>query len=88
MTSFEDVWKRIISLEGESFYQIRGNEFKYSISKGSVIPDRTRQKIPKSNFKKAYDLVPLENTVRLQCFRGPSYIYAILIDERVRNGDW
>jgi hypothetical protein len=33
-------------------------------------------------------LVPLENTVPVQHLRGPSYIYAILMDPRIRQDDW
>jgi hypothetical protein len=32
--------------------------------------------------------VPLPNTVPVQHLRGPSYIYAILMDSRIRRTDW
>jgi len=89
MRNIEEIWSRIKSLQGEKFYQIRGAEFTYGVYGGHVIPDRTRQQIPKSHFKKALEYVPLINTTPLQKkLRGPSYIYAILMDDRIRQDDW
>jgi hypothetical protein len=31
---------------------------------------------------------PLPNTVPVQNLQGPSYLYAILMDSRIRDGDW
>jgi hypothetical protein len=82
------VWKRIEDRAGAEFQMIRGGAFRYSIIAGHVIPNRTRQQIPKSHFKEALHLVPLANTVALQHLRGPSFIYAILMDSRIRQSDW
>lgn len=89
MVSIDEVWPRIEAHAGETFYQIMGGEFKYAVEGGHVYVSRTDQRIPKSHFEKALDHVPLMNTVPLQKkFRGPSFIYAILMDERIRQGDW
>jgi len=88
MIEFESVWKRIESHENQDFFQIRGGKFTYEVVGGHIIPDRTNQQIPKSHFKEAYNLLPLENTVRVQHLRGPSYIYAILMDDRIRKNDY
>jgi hypothetical protein len=88
MASFEIVWRRIETHAGEKFMQIRGGKFIYEVIGGHVLPDRTNQQIPKSHFEKALALLPLENTVPIQHLRGPSYIYAILMDDRIRMGDW
>ena len=82
------VWNRIEEKAGETFHQIRGGEFTYIVAGGHVIPDRTYQQIPKSHFEEALDYLPLQNTLPVQHLRGPSYIYAILMDMRIRNGDW
>jgi hypothetical protein len=50
--------------------------------------DRTKQNIAKAHFAEALAYVPLRNTVPVQHLRGPSYIYAILMDERIRRHDW
>ena len=88
MTGFEKVWNRIKAHEGETFTQIRGGEFTYEVSGNTVIPDRTNRIFPRSNFEKAFDLVPLENTTQVQHLQGPSYIYAIMMDDRIRQSDW
>lgn len=88
MIAFDQVWQRIETHSGERFEQIRGGEFFYKVESGHVIPDRTNQQIPKSNFEKAFSMVPLPDTTMIQNLRGPFYIYAILMDKRIRLGDW
>ena len=86
--TFELIWKRIESHAGEVFTQIRGGEFSYQAHKGYIELDRTNQNIAQSDFEEAYHLLPLPNTVPVQHLRGPSYIYAILMDSRIRLSDW
>ena len=83
MSAFENTWKKIEKHSGEQFTQIRGGKFTYEINGNHVRLDRTNQQIPKSHFEKAFELLPLENTVSIQSLRGPSYIFAILMDERI-----
>ena len=86
--SLEIVWARIRAHAGEPFRQIRGGEFRYEAPSGYIALDRTNQNIPKSDFNRALEIVPLENTAAVQHLRGPSYIYAILMDPRIRQSDW
>ncbi len=86
--SIDEVWRRIEAHAGETFRQIRGGEFMYTATSSYISPDRTSQNIPKAHFEKALELVPLSDTVQLQDLRGPSYIYALLMDRRIRRGDW
>jgi hypothetical protein len=88
MISFDAVWKRIEFHSGETFTQIRGGEFSYEAKKAYIILDRTNQNISQSDFEEAYHLLPLQNTTSIQHLRGPSYIYAILMDNRIRLSDW
>jgi len=88
MDSFEVIWQRIESYAGKKFTQIQGGEFTYEVIRGHVVPNRTNQQLPKSQFEEAFRLVPLENTIPLQHLRGPSYIFAILMDNRIRVSDW
>ena len=86
--SFESVWTRIKSHQGETFRQIRGGEFTYTITGAALYPDRVVRALPKAHFERAYEMCPLENTVPVQNLQGPSYLYAILMDPRIRDGDW
>ena len=88
MIPFETIWQRIKEHEGEKFAQIRGGGFIYEVSTSAVIPDRTNQNLPRGHFEEASRLLPLKDTVPLQHLRGPSYIYAILMDPRIRQTDW
>jgi hypothetical protein len=88
MATFDTIWARIELNSGERFVQIRGGEFIYEVVAGHIVPNRTNQQIPKSHFEEAFSLVPLDNTVPIQHLRGPSYIYAILMDQRIRKDDW
>lgn len=86
----ELVWRRIVAHAGETFQQIRGKAFKYAVTGGgaTIEPSTTRWKIPKSHIIRALEFVPLVNTVPLQSLMGPSYIYAVLTDRRIRQSDW
>jgi len=84
---FDSVWERIRSNAGADFRMIRGARFRYTIIADHVIPDRTKQQIPKSHFGRARQLVPMASTAPLQQLRGPSFIYAILMDARIRQSD-
>lgn len=85
---FPSIWHRIQMHAGETFQQKRGGMFTYSISGGCLKPDRTNRQIPRSNFEKGFGLVPLETTKPLQRLQGPSYIFAVLMDARIRGTDW
>ena len=90
MPAIEEVWGRIDAHAGEVFrLKRRGTPFSYTVSGGCVLPDRTRRQIPRSNFAAALQLVPTDTTVPFQQrFQGPSYIWAILHDPRIRQDDW
>lgn len=86
--SFAEVWARIEAHAGETFAQIRGGRFTYEVRSAAVWPDRTNRRLPRSDFARAFELVPLDSTVPLQQLQGPSYLYAILMDDRIRQDDW
>jgi hypothetical protein len=86
--TFDRVWQRIEAHAGETFRQIRGGEFAYEVRSGAVWPDRTERALPRSHFEQAFAHVPLTLTVPLQRLQGPSYLYAILMDRRIRQDDW
>ncbi|HEY8202646.1 MAG TPA: hypothetical protein VII47_15000 [Actinomycetota bacterium] len=85
MPDIEAVWRRIQQFEGEAFHQIRGAPFTYRVKGAYLRPDRTPQNIPKSHVGKALELMPVSNTVPLQHLRGPSDLFAILMDPRITH---
>jgi hypothetical protein len=84
----DEVWVRIETHAGEAFRQIRGREFTYSVVGNAVKPSTTDRILGRSQFEKALDQVPLTITVPLQQLQGPSYLYAILMDPRIRQANW
>src|SRR5438067_2020057 len=88
MPDIDTIWSRIEEHAGESFHQLRGAEFTYVVKGGCLTPNRTNRNIPKSNFERALAFVPLQDTTALRSLQGPSYIYAILMDRRIRANDW
>jgi hypothetical protein len=84
----ELLWDRIKYCEGQVFRQIKGGEFTYKVN-GSVIElSRTNRSISKKTFAEALKHVPLKNTVLLQRLQAPSYLFAILMDNRMKKNDW
>ena len=81
---FEEVWKRIIACEGEEFRTVTNLPFTYEVGGGYLRPSRTDYNISKSDVAKAYSMVPLSGPSGIaKLVRGPSYVYAILHDERI-----
>jgi hypothetical protein len=87
-TRFADVWNRIESNAGNDFVTMTGLPFTYSVAHGALRPSRANRNIPRSDFEKALARVPLKNTAGVQDLQGPSFVYAILMDERIRGGEW
>jgi hypothetical protein len=86
--AFEAIWQRIAAHQGETFRQKRGGEFRYVVRGNYLRPDRTNQNISRAHFAGAFGMTPLPDVACLQHLRGPSYIYAILMDDRIRGSDW
>jgi hypothetical protein len=86
--AMEEVWGRIVALEGQTFAQVKGQEFTYEVNGLTLTPSTTDQNLSKGTFLRALERVPLGSTGDVNDLRGPSYIYAILMDDRVRQGEW
>lgn len=85
----ETVWARIVQHQGETFHQLKGQAFTYRVEGNAVVPSTVNVKIQKSQFAKALPHVPFQRVADVpKDVFGPSYVYAILMDERIRNGDW
>jgi hypothetical protein len=82
------VWNRIGTHAGEDFTMVRGAPFTYVVAHGAVRPSRTNRQISRADFEKALARVPLNSTAIVQDLQGPSFVYAILMDERISAGEW
>ena len=83
--NFEDTWRNIISHAGEEFFTKKNLAFRYKIIDNYVISDRTNYPLSKANFQKAAEFMPLEGPGQISnLVRGPSYVFAILTDKRIK----
>jgi len=88
-SSFEEIWERIVANAGKTFHTINGLPFTYNVQKGMVRPSRTEYQISKTDFEKAYTMVPIKGPGAIsKIVRGPSYLWAILHDKRVSLNEW
>jgi hypothetical protein len=84
MDSFDAVWQRIEAHAGKEFLTKTGLPFTYEVVGTSVVPDRTGYPLHVSNFRAAFDLLPLSGPGQINTLvRGPAYVYAILTDRRI-----
>ena len=83
MESIEFIWSQIVAHRGDTIHQKRGKPFTYAIVGNAVSPSTTNRLLPKSDFNSALGLMPLRGPGEIQHLQGPSYIYAILMDERI-----
>ena len=83
MDSFETIWRRIEQLQGSEFLQKTGRTFAYTVEDANVLPSTTNRRLPKGDFRKAYERGPLHGPGALNDLQGPSYLWAVLTDPRV-----
>lgn len=82
------VWKRIVRHSGETFRQLRGKPFTYDARSRTIYLHTTNRHISRKAIEKALKRVPLPDTTVVQDLSGPSYVYGILMDPRIRLSDW
>ena len=89
---FSEVWHRIGVHAGEVFETKRGIQFPYTVEGDGFYPDGCNHRVDISDLKNAYGNVPCEGPSDInrgiRAIRGSSYVWAVLHDNRIRNGDW
>jgi len=88
MPTFDEVWNRIEMHAGDDFQQKKGRIFTYQARQGYIVPNTTNRNLPRSQFRTAYEMVPLAGPGQINHLQGPAYIFAILMDPRIRQEDW
>jgi hypothetical protein len=59
MNDFEAVWARIRGCAGQELQTVRGLPFTYTLSDDYLQPSRTNVELPKGQFRRTYDLMPV-----------------------------
>jgi hypothetical protein len=92
MPDIDSVWGRIRSHQGADFATVTGKPFTYSVTSSELFVTRNGTEINRSlsrgNFELAMNRMPAAGPGELQDLQGPSYTWAILMDSRIRQGDW
>lgn len=85
---YETILRRIMNNQGNLFRTITNLPFTYEIDNGYLRVSRTNYAIPLSDIRVAYNVFPCAGPSGFgNAVRGPSYIWAILNDSRIRNND-
>ena len=81
---FEEAWDRIRANKGEKFRTVRGLDFTYKLLGPWVVIDRTDYRITKSNFRKAYGMLPVDGPDDFgEEVTARHYVHAVLTDPRI-----
>lgn len=84
--AFDTTWERIVACAGQPFKTVTGKPFTYTVAGLTVRPSRGGRKLSRSEFEKAWTLLPSATRSQLNsAIQGPSYIIAILTDARIRK---
>ncbi len=82
--SFKNVWEAIVRHTEEVFFTKKGLEFTYQIQGDVLETSRTKYKIHKGEFRKAFYMLPIPNPGKIRDkVRGYVYVWAILHDTRI-----
>jgi len=92
MKSEQIAWTRLNQFQVQAFDTVTGRRFEYFVD-GMVIRilrvgRQINRNLPWSQFVKAIERCPLQNTREIQDLQGPSYIFGILMDTRIRQCLW
>ena len=89
---FDTVWDRIRRCAGQEFVTITGLPFSYRVPGDYLRVSRAGREINRSlsrtNFAKAAAVMPVKGPGDIKQSQGSAYTWAILMDNRVRQGDW
>jgi hypothetical protein len=92
MKSKETVWTRLRQFQAQAFDTVTGLKFDYLLDGMAIRIFREGRPInrvlPWSQVVKAIQRCPLQDTREIQDLQGPSYIFGILMDARIRQGLW
>lgn len=88
----ESVWRRIESHQGENFKTATKLPFTYSVEGAGIWffrnGRRINRKLTRRQVEKAIARCPLASTTEIQDLMDYAYLYALLMDARIRGQAW
>jgi hypothetical protein len=88
VVDIDSVWVRIKHHAAERFTTKTGLPFTYDVPGNYLVLDRTNRSLSKTNFSKALSMMPVDGPGAIKDRQGSAYTWAILMDPRIRQGDW
>ncbi len=85
---FDAVWARIVEHSGAFFKTDLGAWFTYEIDADCLLPSHSELHIPRSDFELAFPMLPVLPAKLNRFVTGPKYVWAILHDPRISDGQW
>ena len=86
--NIETVWDRIRAHAGETFHTKTGLPFTYEVPGNYLRVNRANRSLSRTNFAKALSAMPADGPGAIKDRQGSAYTWAILMDPRIRQGDW
>lgn len=86
--NIEIVWSRIRAHSQETFHTKTGLPFTYEVPGNYLRVDRANRSLSRTNFAKALPAMPADGPSEIKDRQGSAYTWAILMDPRIRQGDW
>lgn len=86
------VWIRIVDHQGERFETVTGLPLTYEVEGAGIWFFRDGKRINRKLSRKQVDIAikrcPLENTVVIKDLFDFAFLFAVLMDKRIRQNDW
>jgi hypothetical protein len=87
------VWNRVVAHQGEDFRTRTGKMFTYAGEGNTGIwffrdGKRINKRLWRGDLEKAVSRCPLANTTDISDCFDPAYLFALLMDQRIRANDW
>jgi len=86
------VWRRIVSHQGEQFQTVTGLPFTFEVEGAGIWffrdGKRVNRKLTRTQFQVALSRCPLARTTEISDLMDYPYVFAVLMDRRIRGQEW
>ena len=85
--NIDTVWANIITHQNENFFTIKGKSYTYTVKDNYLLVNNDkRRRITKCALAKAILINnPTPSKIEAEGIWGPSYVYGIITDNRIKN---
>ena len=88
----EAVWRRIQTHEGEEFHTVTGLPFRFEVEGNGIWFYRDKKRIERKLSRKQVEAAiarcPLQSTTEIKDLMDFAYLFALLMDRRIRGEAW